>query len=335
MGLEENREHDEREQQQEQQEQVEERVEEDAEALDAYSRAVIGVVDRVGPSVVSIARGRARDAERGQGSGVVIAPDGYILTNSHVVSGARELEVAMSDGRTFPARVVGDDPPTDLALVRVTATALPHVALGDSTSLRPGQLVIAIGNPLGFQSTVSAGVVSALGRSLRGKDGRLIENVIQHTAPLNPGNSGGPLVDTRGRLVGINTAMISMAQAINFAVPGSTIAWVVPRLMSAGRVRRGFLGIAGHLRPLDRRLARVHALAQASGVEVTSVEQGSPAAQGDLRDGDIIIAFDDAAVTSVDDLHRMLTQWSEGTSITLAILRRAEKKKVSLVPRAT
>ena len=322
----------------------------EAETLDAYSRAVIAVVDKVGPAVVSIAHGaaskanssqkRARNGPRGendrvggQGSGVVLAPDGYILTNSHVVDGARDLEVSLSDGRVLPARIVGDDPATDLALIRIGASALHHVPLGDSTTLRPGQLVIAIGNPLGFQSTVSSGVVSALGRSLRGRDGRLIENVIQHTSPLNPGNSGGPLVDTRGRLVGINTAMISMAQAINFAVPASTIGWVVPQLMSTGRVRRGFLGVAGRHRPLDRRLARVHALTQESGVEVMSVEPGSPASAASLQDGDILIAIDGTEVRTVDDLHRARTIWKEGASIELSILRRTELKKLRAVPR--
>jgi S1-C subfamily serine protease len=225
----------------------------EADALDAYSRAVIGVVEKVGPAVVSILRGRSEGEHGGEGSGVVLAPDGYVLTNAHVVNGARTLEARFTDGRSLRARVVGEDAATDLALVRVGASDLPHVALGDGGGLKVGQLVIAIGNPLGFQSTVSAGVVSALGRSLRGRDGRLIENIVQHTAALNPGNSGGPLVDSRGRLVGINTAMIASAQGLFFAVPASTVSWVVPKLLQDGAVKRGYLGLAGRQRPLDRR----------------------------------------------------------------------------------
>jgi S1-C subfamily serine protease len=308
----------------------------DADALDAYSRAVIGVVEKVGPAVVSIAAARAgrRGEGRGEGSGVVLAPDGYVLTNSHVVHGARELEVSFTDGRSFKARLVGEDPATDLALVRIAAPDLPHVSLGSSATLRPGQLVIAIGNPLGFQSTVSAGVVSALGRSLRGRDGRLIENIVQHTAPLNPGNSGGPLVDSRGRLVGVNTAMIPHAQGLFFAVPVSTVTWVVPKLMADGTVKRGYLGVAGRMRPLDRRLARVHGLTQPSGVEVMNVEVGSPAAKAGLREADILIRVDGESVTSVDDLHRLLTKWTPGSEVEIGLLRRVDKLSLRVIPRA-
>ncbi len=308
----------------------------DDEALDAYSRAVVRVVERVGPSVVSIAvgrGGRARSGPDGEGSGVAIAPDGYLVTNSHVVHGAREVEARFTDGRKLAARIVGDDPATDLALVRVAASGLPHVELGEA-ALRAGQLVVAIGNPLGFQSTVSAGVVSALGRSLRGRDGRLIENVIQHTAALNPGNSGGPLVDGRGHLVGINTAMIAYAQGLFFAVPASTVAWVVPKLMSEGAVKRGYLGLAGRLRPLDRRLARAHGLGQPSGVEVMSVDPQGPAKEAGLVDGDILVAIEGATVTSVDDLHRALTRWTSGSSVELTLLRRAQLLRVRVRPRA-
>ncbi len=321
---------------------------EERDALDAYSRVVVGVVAQVGPAVVSVAVGSATRAERarspgarrgGEGSGVVIAPDGYVLTNSHVVHGHTDVEVSMTDGRTLAARVVGDDPPTDLALLRVAPSGLPHVDTGDSTALRAGQLVIAIGNPLGFQSTVSAGVVSALGRSLRGRDGRLLESVIQHTAALNPGSSGGPLVDSRGRLVGINTAMIATAQGISFAVPASTVAWVVPRLLREGRVRRGHLGLSGRMRPIDRRIARVHRLTQTSGVEVLGVESGSPAKRGGIHEGDIVIALDGVLVESVDDLHRALTQWTPGAAgaasapLRVALLRGAERKEVTVLPR--
>jgi S1-C subfamily serine protease len=266
---------------------------------------------------------------------VVLAPDGYVLTNSHVVNGARGLDVRFTDGRSLRARLVGDDPATDLALVRVGASDLPHVALGDGVGLRVGQLVIAIGNPLGFQSTVSAGVVSALGRSLRGRDGRLIENIVQHTAALNPGNSGGPLVDSRGRLVGVNTAMIASAQGIFFAVPASTVSWVVPKLLQDGAVRRGYMGLAGRQRPLDRRLARAHDLVQPSGVEVMSLQPGGPADAAGVRDGDILLSIDGETVTTVDDLHRALTRWTSGRTVELSILRRTELTKVRLSPRAS
>jgi S1-C subfamily serine protease len=227
--------------------------------------------------------------------------------------------------------VAGSDPATDLALVRVSGAPLPHAPVGDARALRPGQLVIAIGSPLGFQSTVSAGVVSALGRSLRGRDGRLIDNVIQHTAPLNPGNSGGPLVDSRGRVVGVNTAIIAMAQGIGFAVPSSTVAWVVPQLMSDGRVRRGWLGVSARTRPIDRRIARVHGIAQETGVEVVEVDPKGPAHAADLRDGDVVLGIDGAPVTSVDDLHRALTQWKRG-EIAIDRLRGTKRETIAARP---
>jgi S1-C subfamily serine protease len=309
----------------------------DTEALDAYSRAVIAVVERVGPAVVSIVRGRSEGEHGGEGSGVVLAPDGYVLTNSHVVHGARSLEARFTDGRSMAARLVGEDPATDLALVRVGASDLPHVGFpkGSDDGVRVGQLVIAIGNPLGFQSTVSAGVVSALGRSLRGRDGRLIENIVQHTAALNPGNSGGPLVDSRGRLVGINTAMIASAQGLFFAVPASTVSWVVPKLLVDGAVKRGYLGLSGRQRPLDRRLARAHGLSQPSGVEVMSLQPGGPAALAGVRDGDILLAIDGETVSSVDDLHRALTRWSAGSSVLLSVLRRTELTAIRVSPKAS
>jgi S1-C subfamily serine protease len=308
---------------------------EDVAALDAYSRAVVTVVEAVGPAVVSIARGRRRrgaGVREGAGSGVALTPDGYILTNSHVVENADGLEVSFTDGTTCPARLVGQDPSTDLALVRVEKPHLTHVTVGTSAALRPGQLVIAIGNPLGFQSTVSAGVVSALGRAFRGRDGRLVESIIQHTAPLNPGSSGGPLVDSRGRLVGINTAIIAMAQGIGFAVPADTVKWVVPQLLAHGRVRRGYLGISGRHRPLARRSAPVHEM-QTAGVEVVEVVDGSPAASAGVREGDIVAAINDRPVTSVDDLHRFLVQWPIGEAVTLAILRHGTKHTIAVVPR--
>lgn len=308
----------------------------DLELLDAYSRAVINVVDVVGPAVVSVmigATGRGRGPEvTGAGSGVIFTPDGYILTNSHVVHKASRLEVMMTDGRQFGATLIGEDPSTDLAVIRIDAFGLPYASFGNSRSLRVGQLVIAIGNPLGFQSTVSTGVVSALGRSLRGVSGRLIEEIVQTDVPLNPGNSGGPLVDSRGRVIGINTAIIRMAQGISFSVPIDTAKWVIPQLLRHGRVRRGILAIGGQQRPLDRRLTRALHLNQSQGVEVISVEPGGPGARAGLREGDIILSINERSVTSVDDLHRFLAEWPVGQSATLNVLRRIEQLRLEVVP---
>jgi S1-C subfamily serine protease len=308
----------------------------DVDLLDAYSRAVVSVVDAVGPAVVSLAVAgkpspRTGDAA-GSGSGVIIAPDGYVLTNSHVVHGGASLAVTLTDGRTLGVSLVGEDAATDLAVVRVHASGLPHAELGSSGGLRVGQLVIAIGNPLGFQSTVSTGVVSALGRSLRSGSGRLIENVIQTDVPLNPGNSGGPLVDSRGRIVGVNTAIIAMAQALSFAIPVDTAKWVIPRLLAEGRVRRGHIGVAGHRRPLDRRLARLHGLDRDHAVEVMSVEAGGPAAAAGLRAGDLVVAADARPIGSVDDLHRFLADWPLGAPATLTVLRGAERLPIVVAP---
>jgi S1-C subfamily serine protease len=302
------------------------------ELLDAYSRAVTTVVDSVAPAVVSIAvktrRGKRSASQGGTGSGVVFAPDGYVLTNSHVVSGADTLQVTFADGAELPATLIGTDPFTDLAIIRVNNSGIPYGSLGDSEALRVGQLVIAIGNPLGFQSTVSTGVVSSLGRAMRSREGRLIENIIQHTAPLNPGNSGGPLVDSHGRVIGINTAIIAGAQGIGFAVPANTATWVVPQLIAQGKVRRGYLGIAAGIRPLARILVRYHELTQDQAVEIVTVARGGPAAKAGLRKGDIIVAMDGRDVTSVDDLHRQLTQWEMGQPVQLTIVR--GKKKLTL-----
>jgi S1-C subfamily serine protease len=251
----------------------------DAGLLDAYSQAVITVVDAVGPAVVSISVGKQQTRiwpqREGAGSGVVIAPDGYILTNSHVLDRARRVMTTFTDGTQVAASLVGKDPATDLAVVRAEASALPYASLGDSAALRVGQLVIAMGNPLGFQSTVTTGVVSALGRALRSREGRLIENIVQHTAPLNPGNSGGPLLDSRGHVVGVNTAIIMLAQGIGFAIPTNTARWVVSQLISHGRVKRGFLGIAGRGRPLNRRLVRFYGLDPSKGAALSS-PKGEP-----------------------------------------------------------
>ncbi|HEX7127550.1 MAG TPA: trypsin-like peptidase domain-containing protein [Thermodesulfobacteriota bacterium] len=310
----------------------------DLDLLDAYSSAVVSVVEAVGPAVVSLSvgagprEGAARGERSGAGSGVIFAPDGYVLTNSHVVSGATRLTATLTDGRTLGATLVGDDPATDLAVVRLAADGLPYAEFGDSARLRVGQLVIAIGNPFGFASTVSAGVVSALGRTLRSRSGRLIEGVIQTDVALNPGNSGGPLVDSRGRVVGINTAVVAMAQGLSFAVPVATAKWVVPQLLAEGRVRRGWLGLAARERPLDRRLARAHGLDQATAVEVLSVEPGGPAASAGLAEGDLVVGVEDRPVGSVDDLHRFLAEWPIGRPARLGVLRRASRLDLRVEP---
>ncbi|MGE5299330.1 MAG: S1C family serine protease [Acidobacteriota bacterium] len=301
----------------------------DVELLDAYSRAVIAVVDAVGPAVVSIsiatASQRGEPAQAGVGSGVIIAPDGYILTNDHVVQNAKQLFVTLTDGSSLTATVVGTDTATDLAIIRASGSGLPYATLGDSDSLRAGQLVIAIGNPFGFQSTVSAGIVSALGRALRSREGRLIENIIQHTAPLNPGNSGGPLVDSRGRIVGINTAIIVTAQGIGFSIPSNTAKWVLSQLLTVGRVRRGHLGITAQQRPLGRRLVRFHNLLSEFAVEVVSIMPNSPAGEAGIREGDLIVAIDGQEVTSVDHLHHFLAEWPIGKAVKLSIIRGQER----------
>lgn len=300
--------------------------------LDAYSAAVVTVAERVGPSVVNIAiekdvTAQGRDGQRvytvpGGGSGVIIAPDGYILSNSHVVHGARRLEVTLADGRTLPARIVGDDPATDLAVIQTTLGGLPAARLGDSDSLRPGQMVIAIGNPFGFQATVTAGVVSALGRSLRSSEGRLIENVIQTDAALNPGNSGGPLVDSGGRVVGINTAIIQGAQGICFAVPVNTARWVAGLLINEGRIRRAYLGVSAETRPIHVRVAREHGLPLATAVGVVGVASGSPAAMAGLEPRDVITHLGETPLSNVDDLQRFLGRAEVGSKVTLRLLRR-------------
>ena len=314
---------------------------EDGALLDAYSSAVTRAVDRAGPSVVNIevhgierppgAR-RGPRPEGGSGSGFLFTPDGLILTNSHVVHGARRIEVTVQDGRHLEASLVGDDPDTDLAVVRVSGDELAAAALGDSAGLRPGQLVIAIGNPLGFQATVTAGVVSALGRSLRSRSGRLMDNIIQTDAALNPGNSGGPLVDSRGDVVGVNTAVILPAQGLCFAIPANTARWVASRLIQHGRIRRGYLGLGGQTAQLQRRLVVHHHLAAGSGMLVLHVEPDSPAHTANLQEGDVIVGFAGEPVAGVDDLHRLLTEERIGARWPLTLIRRAEKREVEVVP---
>jgi S1-C subfamily serine protease len=281
----------------------------DVDLLDAYSQAVMNVARTVGPAVITVAaRGDSgRGGSGGMGSGFLLTPDGYALTNSHVVHGRRSFTATTEDGDQIGAELVGDDPATDLALLRLVARDLPYATLGDSEALCVGQLVIAMGNPLGFRSTVSTGVVSAVGRAMRSEDGRLIENIVQHTAPLNPGNSGGPLVDSRGRVVGINTAVIALAQGIGFSIPSNTAAWIVGELVSHGKVRRPSLGISVTVTRLPRRLVRELDLLADTAVEVMEVVPQGPAAAAGIRPHDVIVAANDRIIGSVDDLHRLLS----------------------------
>jgi S1-C subfamily serine protease len=301
--------------------------------LDAYSEAVVRGAEAVSPSVVFIEsrNGRGPGGQGGSGSGFVITPDGYLLTNSHVVQHAEQLSVSMNDGRTVRAELIGDDPYTDLALLRVDAGGLTPALLGDSQKVRVGQLAIAIGAPYGFQTSVTAGVVSALGRSLRSYSGRMIDNVLQTDAALNPGNSGGPLVNSRGEVIGVNTAVILPAQGICFAIAVNTAKWVASRLMRDGRVRRSQIGVSAQNVVLPRRLVLLHG-APETGVLVAGIEPNSPAFRSSLKEGDIIVAFDDQPVKGVDDLHRVLTDERVDTRIPLTVLRRGEKEIVHLVP---
>jgi S1-C subfamily serine protease len=296
------------------------------ELLDAYSRAVTAAVARAAPAVVNVEVGN------GSGSGFVFAPDGLILTNSHVIAGADNVIVTMLDGRRLRADVVGDDPDTDLAVVRVTAHALTTVPFGDSAGLLPGQLVIAIGNPFGFQHTVTAGVVSALGRGLRARTGRLMENLIQTDAALNPGNSGGPLVTTDGAAVGVNTAVIRGGQGIAFAVPITTAQTVVSALLRDGRVRRAVLGVSAQTTKLPRRLVLEHGLPGDRGVVISEVQPSSPADLAGLRPGDIVIDFAGVPIHSVDALHRLLTGDRIGQAVPLRVLRQATPRRIVVVP---
>jgi len=316
----------------------------DAALLDAYSQAVVGTAEKLSPSVVKIdvsqaAKNRSGESRerQGGGSGFVFTPDGLILTNSHVVHEATRIQVSFADGRRFPASTIGDDPATDLAVVRVDipnndAPGLVVAPLGDSQKLRVGQLAIAIGNPYGFQYTVTAGVVSALGRSLRSYSGRMIDDVIQTDASLNPGNSGGPLVTSDGQVVGVNTATIMGAQGLCFAIGINTAKFVAGRLLREGRIRRSYIGVEAQTTPLHRRLVRFYNLPQETGVVVISVTPGSPGQKAGLREGDVIVALDGQPVAGVDDLHRLLTDARVGISSALTVLRWTERLELKVIP---
>ncbi|HUK90216.1 MAG TPA: trypsin-like peptidase domain-containing protein [Blastocatellia bacterium] len=322
----------------------------EASLLDAYSQAVISAAERVSPSVVNIevrqkVEGRAAGRSRrggsqggqpgeagGSGSGFIFTPDGFILTNSHVVHRASKIDVALSDGRRLPAQLIGDDPDTDLAVIRIGASNLVPVQMGDSQAIKVGQLVVAIGNPYGFQCTVTAGVVSALGRSLRAQSGRLMDNVIQTDAALNPGNSGGPLVTSRGEVIGVNTAIILPAQGICFATSINTAKFVAAKLIKDGQIRRSFIGVAGQDVPLPRRLVKYYDLPRDSAVMVVSLEPDSPAKKAGVLDGDLIIGFENQPISGIDDLHKLLTEERVGRSSPLTIIRRTDKLVLEIVP---
>jgi S1-C subfamily serine protease len=307
----------------------------DGALLDAYSQAVVNAAETVSPAVVKIDvhKRAARGTEaRGSGSGFIFTPDGLVLTNSHVAGGATRIDVTLSDGQRFDADLIGDDPHTDLAVIRISAPKLATATLGSSRGVRVGQLTIAIGNPYGFECTVTAGVVSALGRTLRAQSGRLIDDVIQTDAALNPGNSGGPLVNSNGEVIGVNTAIIMPAQGICFATAIDTAKVVVGQLLRHGRVRRGYIGVAGQNAPLSRRVVRYFDLPVESGVRVMSIEPGSPAATAGLEEGDVIVAWDSKPIAGIDALHRLLTEQYLGASVEATVLRRTQKLTLPIRP---
>jgi S1-C subfamily serine protease len=312
----------------------------DSALLDAYSRAVVSAAEKVSPSVAKIevtqTAGRARNGEprerHGGGSGFVFTPDGLVLTNSHVVHDASRIHLSLPDGRRFPAHLIGEDPATDLAVVRIDAPNLTVAELGDSQKLRVGQLAIAIGNPYGFQYTVTAGVVSALGRSLRSYSGRMIDDVIQTDASLNPGNSGGPLVSSDGQVIGVNTATIMGAQGLCFAIGINTAKFVASRLLTQGRIRRAYIGVEAQNVPLHRRIVRFYDLPRETGVIVLAASDASPAQKAELREGDVIIAFGGQPVAGVDDLHRLLTDTQVGVKNSITVLRRTERLEFAIIP---
>jgi S1-C subfamily serine protease len=302
--------------------------------LDAYSAAVVGAVERVRPAVVHIriehhGRGRAQAS----GSGFIIAPDGYLLTNSHVAGAASAIEVTLPDGRLVAAELVGEDADSDLAVVKIGAPELAYTRLGDSSRVRVGQIAIAIGSPYGFQHSVTAGIVSALGRSMRSQTGRLLDNIIQTDAALNPGNSGGPLVSAAGDVIGVNTAVIMPAQGICFAIAANTAERVAVALIREGRVRRAYLGVGGHDTTIARRIVRYFDLAYESGMRISTVDKDSPAATAGLRTGDVIVVFDEQAVTGIDDLQRLLTGRRIGDAVGIVVLRRDQRLLLQAIPR--
>jgi S1-C subfamily serine protease len=310
----------------------------DDELLDGYSRTVSGVVDRVKLAVVNI-RVRHGGRERphgpqtgGSGSGFIITPDGFVLTNSHVVHAADKIEVALADGRTFPATLIGDDPDADLAVMRINAPDLVHIRFGDSQSVRVGQIAIAIGSPYGFQQTVTAGVVSALGRSMRAQSGRLMDNIIQTDAALNPGNSGGPLVNSRGEVIGVNTAVILPAQGICFAIASNTAELIAAWLIKEGRIRRSWIGVAGQNVPIHPRVVRYHRLPLKDGLLAVGVEPESPAVQAGLREGDIIVAFKNQPIASIDQFQRCLVAAEIGVTSPITVIRHTEKFDLFVTP---
>jgi S1-C subfamily serine protease len=301
----------------------------DTHLLDAYSQAVMHVVETVAPAVISVG-GRDHERQLGSGSGFIITPDGYAITNSHVINGRSKLIAETSDGDQVDAAVVGDDPATDVALIRLTSRDLPYARLGDSDVLRVGQLVIAMGSPLGLHSTVSTGVVSALGRSMRGRDARLIENIVQHAAPINPGNSGGPLVDSRGQVVGVNTAIVAFAQGLGFAIPSNTVQWVATEMLMHGRVRRRTLGISATVRRLPRAMVRQLDLLSDQVVEVMDVAADGAAGKAGLRPGDLIVSMNDRMVSTIDDIHRLLSRQASLDGLELTVVRDERKIQLSV-----
>jgi len=306
----------------------------DAPLLDAYSRAVVAATEKVAPAVVFIEvkhNGR-RGETGGSGSGFVFTPDGFILTNSHVVHGAVKIDVSFADGRKYAARLIGDDPGNDLAVIRIDAPGLVAAELGDSKQIRPGQLAIAIGNPYGFQHTVTAGVVSALGRTLRSRSGRLMDDIIQTDAALNPGNSGGPLVGSDGRVIGVNTATILPAQGLCFAIGVNTAKFVAGRLIRDGRIRRAYVGIVGQTQPISRSLRRFHELEQTSGALVISVEPGSPAEGAGLQPRDLLVGCDGQSITGIDDMQRLLTESRIGAACIFDLIRATQRLKLPVIP---
>jgi S1-C subfamily serine protease len=315
----------------------------DAVLLDGYSQTVSGVVDNARDSVVNIrvwhtphnSRASRNHHGEGSGSGFIITPDGYIVTNSHVVHDAAEIRVSLADGRSYPATLSGDDPDSDVAVIRINAPDLEHVQFGNSNRLRVGQIAVAIGSPLGFQQTVTAGVISALGRTMRAQSGRMMENIVQTDAALNPGNSGGPLLNLRGEVIGVNTAIIPSAQGICFAIASNTVEFVAAWLIKEGRIRRAWLGIHGQTAPVHPRIARHLGLKNSQGVLVLNVEADSPAARAGLREGDLLVGFKNHAITSLDDLQRLLVGSEIGVQSALAIVRHTFRLELDVVPRET